>query len=421
MVDPKIHQIALDLQAEGKLPLIEIHMLRPVAGALMNCDMNGRQKTIDIGGVTRNRLSSQSIKFALRSGALTSDDLQTRFFPALIAGRVKEKLTASGDGDKTELGVEIAKLIFDKTKTDKKSGRTITNQILKLADSEVEAHVNVICDAVRDAKPGASARKIAEDCRKNLAAAISTARLSPNIALFGRMATTDGVETIYSATQFGHAYGINPANGDYDDFVATDDYIRQAGIVTDENASGGQQTGTAILQTRDIGADVFYEYANVATIILFENLMRGRDVSDEAIEETLQQAYEITKNLTKAIITTYPVAHGSTMLSAPEPAAVCICRSTRKPALTFDAEFEQPIYRAGDLSVAQQGVRKMARAINAALHGTFADDEAPYDGVYWLASDLYDDVAVPDGATRATIRDVRDIIVRRPATAEVES
>lgn len=412
MTDRRIITISRKLQAEGKLPLIEIHTLRPVAAALMNCDMNGRQKTINIGGVTRNRLSSQCIKFAIRSEALDSDDWQTRFFPEMIAGKVKEKLTASGDTDKVDLGIEVAKMIFDKTKTTK-GGEAITSQILRLADSEVDAHVDVICDKVREAKEGTELKKILEQCRKDLAAVVAKARLTPNIALFGRMATTDGVDTIYAAAQFGHAYGINPAQGDYDDFVATDDYIRMAGIVMDETTPGAQQTGTAILQTRDIGADVFYEYGNVSTNVLFENLMKGRDLTDEVVEETLQQVYNVTKDLARAFISIYPVAHKNTMVSAPEPAAVCICRSTRKPIRTFDMAFEKPIYGRENESVAEQGVKRMIEEIDNAMHGTFFDPEAPYDGVYLMVSDMYEDIAIPEDVTKAAVKDIRNIIANQ--------
>lgn len=410
MRNDEIHTIATDLQEQGKLPLIEIHTLRPVACALMNCGMDGRQKTINIGGITRNRLSSQSVKFAIRSEALKNDDLRTRYLPTIIGSRVEKILTESGDTDKIKLAGDLLQQIFTKSKTDK-SGNAITNQILYLTNGEIDAHVKTICDIVRAADSKATAKKLGEECEKALTEAVSRERLSETVALFGRMATTAGIQSIYAACAIGHAYGINPAAADYDDFMATDDYLRLSGIVTDDDEKNTDgESGAAFMQTRDIGADVFYQYGSVSTLILFENLMKGREEGDA--ESVLRQTYDIAAEFMQAFILRYPVAHKSTMASAPAPAGVCICRSTRKPALSLDAVFEAPVYGTAKESTARQGVKRMLAGIDEAMHGDFVTEDTEYDAVYWLSSGIYkdEDIKIPDGVVRSDLKHLREMI-----------
>lgn len=401
-----IRNIADNLQNSGKLPLVEVHILRPTGGEMYNRGFNGRHKTLTVGGTVRNRFSSQSEKHAIRYQWEDRLNTRTRLLPEIIRQEVKNQL-----GDAAEETRKFADQVVDgvfNTQVQKKMGLgLITSQIHALSEYDVQAITGAIVATAndRDHKGLAdSAQKIRSDLQKNA----NDRQLDPVTAMFGRMSTESLLPTVYSAVQMNHAYSVNPATGDYDDFTAVDDYAEKMGIIlSDENEEkSGQKIGAGMMQTTDIASNVYYQYSSICERVLFENLCRGRNLDDPAaIESALKETKEITARFVKDFIFTLPGAKQNSNASYGMPACVYMTVGTKVYPMTMDCAYEKAIIGTEESSVADQAVARMLKAVGQAHDGAFAVND--YSGQYWLSNRAD---AIPDYVKKVSVKNLAEVL-----------
>lgn len=78
-------------QVQDVLPTIEIDSLTNYGASLLNRDRDGFAKKIVFGGVERGRISSQSIKYAVRQAKYDRDTWYTVAFDRLVASALKQR------------------------------------------------------------------------------------------------------------------------------------------------------------------------------------------------------------------------------------------------------------------------------------------------------------------------------------------
>ena len=100
------------------LPLVEIHMLHTVAGALLNRDFNNRHKVLHYGGTLRGRFTSQAVLHDIRFGMETEQDVHTKYLPEMVKNAVKEK--AAEDEKVLQTGLKLVSQVFSSVKENKK-------------------------------------------------------------------------------------------------------------------------------------------------------------------------------------------------------------------------------------------------------------------------------------------------------------
>lgn len=401
-----IHDIADTLQNSGKLPLVEVHILRPTGGEMYNRGFNGRHKTLTVGGTVRNRFSSQSEKHAIRYQWEDKLNTRTRLLPEIVRQEVKNQL-----GNASEEEMDFADGLVDalfSSQTKKKKGiGLITAQVHALSEYDVKAITDAIVGEVRNPShknPAASAAELRTELEKSA----GDRKLDAVTAMFGRMSTETLLPAVDSAIQMNHAYSVNAVSGDYDDFTAVDDYAEMMGIViSEENAEkSGQKLGAGMMQTTDIASNVYYQYANVCERILFEGLCKGRDVDDPAvIEEALRITKEKTVAYVKDFIFTLPKARQNSNASYGVPVCVYITVGTKVYPMTLDRTYEQAIIGTEENSVADQAVPKMLKAVKQAHDGAFAVND--YEGQYWISDR---DDAIPDYLQKISVKDLVKVL-----------
>lgn len=401
-----IRNVADNLQNSGKLPLVEVHILRPTGGEMYNRGFNGRHKTLTVGGTVRNRFSSQSDKHAIRYQWEDRLNTRTRLLPEIVRQEVKNQLGNASEEEMDFADGLVDALFSSQTKVKKGIGLT-TAQIHALSEYDVKAITDAVVGEARNPNhknPAASAAELRTALEKNA----DSRRLDVVTALFGRMSTESLLSTVYSAVQMNHAYSVNAVSGDYDDFTAVDDYAEKMGIViSDEDAEkSGQKLGAGMMQTTDIASNVYYQYSSICERILFENLCRGRDLDDHAaIESALKETKEITARFTKGFIFTLPGARQNSNASYGMPACVYITVGTKVYPMTMDNVFEKAVIGTEESSVVDQAVARMLKAVGQAHNGAFAVND--YSGQYWI-SDRAD--AIPDYVKKATVKDLMAIL-----------
>ncbi len=308
--------------------LIEIHMLKNYPPTNLNRDDTGAPKTCMFGGVSRGRISSQCLKRSWRTAPLFQEavgakniGIRTRMLPDLVA----EKLIAMGvKTDYAEaIKTEIAK--FGRGK-EKKANSGRTEQIILYADADIDEVVQIVkerldsCTTIKEVK----ALKA-----KELQDALKSAEIRPitlDIALFGRMVTSNAFRDVEASMQVAHAISTNKMTMESDYFTAMDD------LLSGENLD---ELGAGMIGDTDFNSACYYVYASLDTDALLKNL----EFTDHA-EELVQKAVPA---LIRTMALTNPSGKQNSFAGNVLPSAMLVeCKEQKIPTSMVNA-FVEPV------------------------------------------------------------------------------
>lgn len=308
--------------------LIEIHMLKNYPPTNLNRDDTGAPKTCMFGGVSRGRISSQCLKRSWRTAPLFQEavgakniGIRTRMLPDLVA----EKLIAMGvKTDYAEaIKTEIAK--FGRGK-EKKANSGRTEQIILYADADIDEVVQIVkerldsCTTVKEVK----ALKA-----KELQDALKSAEIRPitlDIALFGRMVTSNAFRDVEASMQVAHAISTNKMTMESDYFTAMDD------LLSGENLD---ELGAGMIGDTDFNSACYYVYTSLDTDALLKNL----EFTDHA-EELVQKAVPA---LIRTMALTNPSGKQNSFAGHVLPSAMLVeCKEKKIPTSLVNA-FTEPV------------------------------------------------------------------------------
>lgn len=267
---------------------IQLHVLTSYPPSNLNRDDLGRPKSALIGGVSRLRVSSQSLKRAWRTSAPMTD-----VFGALGERQLGQRTKRTGSdwilkpladrGVKDELAskwaTELQRAFGEPDATG--DGPPRTRQLAHVAPTEhaalagfVEELANHLLGRQRSERVEAVEAEIAKRDKANdkkkanvtLARKIAEMLLirestAVDIALFGRMLAAAPAQNFEAAAQVAHAFTVHRASAEDDYFTAVDDLNPR-----DEDAGAGH------VDEAGFGAGVYYLYVCVNRELLDKNL-----------------------------------------------------------------------------------------------------------------------------------------------------
>lgn len=261
---------------------IQLHLLTSYPPSNLNRDDLGRPKTAVMGGKTRLRVSSQSLKRAWRTSEL---------FEAALSGHIGKRtkrmgielykrLSANGvtDGKAKELAKEMIAFFGATENADK-------NKPLKELESSQLVHFNQseIAALEKLADRVAAEGALDKDELKKLVAK----RHDVDISMFGRMLTgkeivkvTDDPE---AAVQVSHAITVH-------DVAVEDDYF----TAVDDLNTGDDDLGAAHIGETEFGAGVFYNYICINRNLLIDNLGGDKDLADKTLKALVEAASKVS-------------------------------------------------------------------------------------------------------------------------------
>jgi len=270
---------------------IQLHLLVSYPPSNLNRDDLGRPKTAIMGGKTRFRISSQSLKRAWR----TSD-----IFASAVPGHIGIRTKELGKYIKKsyETGIKLSDLLSDKevakpmfTGIDEKRASAWAKILseytgkLKGAESlsieqlthfdpnEISALERVIQDtATSEKEPGE------EDTEVFL-----TVLSGVDIAMFGRMLASSPKYNIEAAVQVAHAITVNQVVIEDDYFTAVDDLNR-----------GDEGIGAAHIGELEFASGIFYLYLCINRSLLLENLHNDEDITNKALAGLIEAATKVS-------------------------------------------------------------------------------------------------------------------------------
>ncbi|MBU2537761.1 MAG: type I-E CRISPR-associated protein Cas7/Cse4/CasC [Proteobacteria bacterium] len=283
---------------------IQLHLLTSYPPSNLNRDDLGRPKTAVMGGKTRLRVSSQSLKRAWRTSELFKNSLDghigtrtRRLGKEIIISELPKDnqmsevwandiLAVYGEPD-NEQGM-LKQLVFvspaeemvlkDFLKevkavlSDKTAGGEAVQEILSL-------------QVKRNEKTKAEdKKKITNQIVGKLRGLLLIAKITSafDIAMFGRMLASSPVHNIEAAVQVAHAITVHEVAVEDDYFTAVDDLNR-----------GKEDMGAGHIGETEFAAGVFYLYACINRDLLVENLGGDKALADKALVTLVEAAAKI--------------------------------------------------------------------------------------------------------------------------------
>ncbi len=246
---------------------VQFHLLTPYPPSNPNRDDQGRPKQASVGGHPRLRLSSQSIKRALRETAYFLQDLAghrgTR--TKRIAEEVERRLIARGTpAENARAAAAQVAAIFSKLEAAKEGKAPLTTTLAFVSPEEWQAAYDLADRLV-------AGEKIDEKELKKLV--LRRADGAVDIAMFGRMLADDPDFNREAAVQVAHAFTTHRALAEDDWYSAVDD------LKTREEDAGAGHIGEA-----GFGSGVYYLYACVNVDLLVANLGGDRELAKKGLE-----------------------------------------------------------------------------------------------------------------------------------------
>lgn len=282
--------------------LIQFHLLQNYAPANLNRDDTGSPKDAVFGGVMRGRISSQCLKRSIRESPV----FQSSFADTGRLGartRLLPQLVGSALSDLQVEPAKIARIVRRVADLGREAGRTAASEG---ATAETVGEDDIQTDAGRDESThaGLETRQLIfvdpDEIRplaERLLAAYDAAgdrgfarlqmrelerslgRLTPrsvDIAMFGRMTTSEAFQDMTASVQVAHAISTHTLEQHFDFFAAVDD------LSTD--------TGAAMLGDVEFNSSTYYKYLNLHWDQLLANLGGDLAVAREAALALLEAA-----------------------------------------------------------------------------------------------------------------------------------
>lgn len=320
---------------------VQFHLLTAYPPSNPNRDDQGRPKAALVGGAPRLRLSSQSIKRAVRESSFFANDLaghtgtRTKRLGVQLEGRLIAKGAAP---EQAKAAAATVAAVFSKLEAPAKGQpeEPVTTTLAFVSPDEW-ALAEELADKLLAGEELPKDKELKKLVLRHADGAV-------DIAMFGRMLADDPDFNRDAAVQVGHAITTHRVLAEDDWFSAVDDLKKR-----EEDAGAGHLGETGF------GSGVYYLYACVNVDLLVENLGGDRDLAAKGLE-----------SLARALATATPRGKQNSFAHHPRAGYV---RAERGP--------QQPRDLSGAFFTAVRGENLMAASV-AALRQTSDDLTAAY-------------------------------------------
>lgn len=351
--------------------LFEIHILQNHAPSNLNRDDTGSPKECVFGGYTRARISSQCLKRTIRRSnvfeqALGADGLatRTRQLPEEVR---KAFLAAGGDAALAEEAAKKASGFGTKEgkEQEAKEGKYLTAQSMFLTDADIAAVVETL-RAAADDKPLVQFAKIPAKDLQAQAQAKGFRPVTVDVALFGRMTTSEAFRDVEASCQVAHALSTHKVDHEFDYFTAVDD-LQGADESEREEDSGADMIGDV-----EFNSACYYKYFSVDVEGLVDNLTGRRTFRRDEADRTKAQelAGRAVAALLRAAVTTTPTGKQNSFAAHQLPSLILVEARPFPTPVSYANAFVEPVRTPKDGSdLTRASLGKLATHVEALTAG----------------------------------------------------
>lgn len=249
---------------------LQFHLLTPYPPSNPNRDDQGRPKAAHVGGAPRLRISSQSMKRAIRLSPEFRDAFKGHMGERTKRlGEIIERDLVAGGSDPAaaRTAAETVASAFSKLENDKKADRAQRATTLAFVSPDERVAALELAERIVG---GESVEGAGKDIAKLV---LRKADGAVDIAMFGRMMADSPDFNRDAAVQVSHAITTHRAEAEEDYFTGVDDLNTR-----DVDAGAGH------LGENAFGSGVYYLYACVNCDLLMENLGGDGELAAKAVE-----------------------------------------------------------------------------------------------------------------------------------------
>lgn len=258
---------------------IQLHILTSYPPSNLNRDDLGRPKTAIMGGKTRLRVSSQSLKRAWRQSPVFQENLEghlstrTKQLGTLI---YHELIKADFDEADSRKAAETLAAQLGKRKSAKKDDplNDLQNETLAFLSADEIASAKAAAKAALDNNEPIDEKSV--DIYKKKTTAV-------DLAMFGRMVAATPTFNVEAAVQVAHAITTHAVTVEDDYFTAVDDLN-----------FGEEDAGAGHVGEVEFGAGVFYLYVCIDREALIKNLNNDNELANRAIAALVESAATVS-------------------------------------------------------------------------------------------------------------------------------
>lgn len=249
---------------------LQFHVLTTYPPSNPNRDDQGRPKQANLGGAPRLRLSSQSVKRALRESPAFQRGLEghigtrTKRLGEVIQHELSVRDGVSPDQAQA-VAVQVA-AVFSKLEAPAKgeAQKPLTTTLAFVSPDEWRL-ARDLADRILSGENVAKDKELKRTVLRRADGAV-------DIAMFGRMLADDPEYNREAAVQVSHAITTHRAIAEDDWYSAVDDLNKR------------EDTGAGHLGEHGFGSGVYYLYACVNVDLLVENLAGDSDLAARGLE-----------------------------------------------------------------------------------------------------------------------------------------
>lgn len=263
---------------------IELHMIQNFAPSNLNRDDTNNPKDCEFGGHRRARISSQSLKRAIRHEPIFAATTQAQVGQRSkwMTRPIKKLLIEAGKDEAEATTVATAFVTDYAAKSDKKNPEK-SSVLLYFSQEEIRKVVDGLLADWDTAVASAPSGKSLPDLVKTITKDTEKRTSAPDIALFGRMLAEKPELNIDAACQVAHAISTHRINMEMDFYTAVDD------LQTSEQDEGA---GAGMMGFTSFNAACFYRYCRIDWRQLVKNLGGDAALAQRTVEGFLRAAID---------------------------------------------------------------------------------------------------------------------------------
>ena len=271
---------------------VQIHTLHSYQAVLLNRDDTGNAKSINFGGTTRTRISSQCLKrhWKTANDKFSIYNISDNSITSIRSRNIINECVIQPLRNNSYNNEEVLDAIqnsFNIGIYGEKGSKVENRQILILGEPEIEYLRNKAStifyehpDNPTDA--GKKAKGLFGDKTKNFETFRKNIKMPGGIdaALFGRMVTSDSKANIDAPIHVQHSLTVHSEENELDYFTAIDDFP--------------QSTGAAHIGETELTSGLFYGYVVVDVPGLVANLSDNREMASDVIKNLIHLIATVT-------------------------------------------------------------------------------------------------------------------------------
>ena len=339
--------------------LIQFHLLQNYVPSNLNRDDTGSPKDAIFGGVLRGRISSQCLKRSMRKSTIFEDAFKaegllgerTKRLPLMI----QEELTALGASTEevNAITVRVPEIGRESKKKKAEAEEVEPEETEEGAEEETEAAIGetaqlIFIDRKTEARP--LAEKLLQVYRKLGAKKWEQTKIpditkelgdrlprSVDIAMFGRMTTSQAFRNVQASAQVAHALSTNALKQEFDYYTAMDDL------------QPNSEPGADMIGDVEYNSCTYYKYLNVHWEELIRNLGGDKEIARRTMLALLEAA-----------AMAHPTGKQNSFGAFNLPDFVLVEVSDRNLPVSYANAFLKPTSGFGDKSLMANSVKQMS-------------------------------------------------------------